>query len=578
MKRKISLAALAIVLACLLVFLPVVSASIYFTRTVSRQLEHNASETVAVYLDQFTEQTDRMLDTLRDCVYYLTTDSSARRMMQQQTPVTQMDIRLLEQQFRRAFTLSESLNPDVVSAIYLIKSEQEYFAVYGGHYYLNTSRRILTMYENYRDCNAARALYTDPRAAGYAYMVLDFVDIANMAPLGKIIVELDMTSLLDISSLQSLYPSAAVLFRETDGAEIGSYGADALPSLPAPDSADEVILDGKPWYHAWRQLPKDRERIDIYIPRSEILTGIRQSTQVYILVTAVILVLTLAIAATFMVLLLHPLRQMLHSIGKLASGDLSVRMSETPYRETETLAHAFNDMANRLDTLFYEVYQKGLLLRDAEIDQLESQIQPHFIFNVLELINMRCMAAGQPAICTTVQNLAQLLRANVTHHGEQTITFREELEYVKYYLALQKERFEEKLQYAVNLEDPEILDYALPKLTIQPLVENSIVHGLEPKRQGGWVRISIWEEEDAVYIRVSDDGVGFDPASLTGRASEPDDRRHAHVALHNIARRIQLLYGEPYGMNIKSAPGEGTSIVLTLPILPGTPEKGDSLC
>ncbi|MGN1007456.1 MAG: hypothetical protein ACI4PV_00790, partial [Butyricicoccus sp.] len=168
MKRKISLMALAIMLACLLVFLPVVSASTYFTRTVSRQLEHNASETVAVYLDQFTEQTDRMLDTLRDCVYYLTTDSSARRMMQQQTPVTQMDIRLLEQQFRRAFTLSESLNPDVVSAIYLIKSEQEYFAVYGGHYYLNTSRRILTMYENYRDCNAARALYTDPRAAGYA--------------------------------------------------------------------------------------------------------------------------------------------------------------------------------------------------------------------------------------------------------------------------------------------------------------------------------------------------------------------------------------------------------------------------
>ena len=132
-------------------------------------------------------------------------------------------------------------------------------------------------------------------------------------------------------------------------------------------------------------------------------------------------------------------------------------------------------MANRLDTLFYEVYQKGLLLRDAEIGQLESQIQPHFIFNILELINMRCMAAGQPAICTTVQNLAQLLRANVVHNGEQTITFREELEYVKYYLALQKERFEEKLQYAVNLEDPEILDYALPKLTIQPLVENSIV-------------------------------------------------------------------------------------------------------
>lgn len=97
-------------------------------------------------------------------------------------------------------------------------------------------------------------------------------------------------------------------------------------------------------------------------------------------------------------------------------------------------------------------------------------------------------------------------------------------------------------------------------------MENSIVHGIEPKRGGGSVHISIWEEEDAVYIRVGDDGVGFDPDTL----NEPrgaDSGRHARVALKNIERRIQLLYGEPYGMAIRSVPGEGTSIVLTLPIL-----------
>ena len=85
-------------------------------------------------------------------------------------------------------------------------------------------------------------------------------------------------------------------------------------------------------------------------------------------------------------LLLRPLRQMLHTIGSIGSGDFSVRMDETPYTETTAISHAFNDMADRLDTLFQEVYQRGLLLRDAEIHQLESQIQPHFIFNILELI------------------------------------------------------------------------------------------------------------------------------------------------------------------------------------------------
>ena len=126
------------------------------------------------------------------------------------------------------------------------------------------------------------------------------------------------------------------------------------------------------------------------------------------------------------------------------------------------------------------------------------------------------------------------------------------------------------------MEDDKLLGCYLPKLTIQPLIENSIVHGLEPKRHGGWVRVSIWEEEDAVYIRVHDDGVGFDPSAIPQPGS--DDKHHTHVALHNIERRFQLLYGEPYGMSIKSAPGHGTSIVLTLPIITAPPEKEKDLC
>lgn len=566
MKRKIPLSALIVLMICLLVLLPVVSASAYFTHTVSRQLERNASETVSVYLDQFVEQMDEVFGTLGDCIYYLTTEPAAAALMERDEPATQAEQRQLSGQFSRAFTLGGALDPGAVSAIYLIKNEDELLPVYDGNYYQNTSRRILTIYQEYGGRNSARELYTDPSSIGYAYMVIDFIKLDNITPLGKIIIELNMHELLDISSLRSLYPSAALLFRASDGREISSYGAAAFSVLPPLTASSRTEIEGETWYHGCRQLSPHRGRIDVYIPRAEILTSIRQSTQIYLLVSAVILLLSLLIAFTLLLLLMHPVQQMLHSIERLTTGDLSARMHETPYKETEILVRAFNGMADRLNTLFYEVYQKGLLLRDAEIGQLESQIQPHFIFNILELINMRCMAAGQPAICTTVQNLAQMLRSNVVRHGRQTITFGEELEYVKYYLALQKERFEDKLQYTIDLEDDDILAYYLPKLTIQPLVENSIVHGIEPKRGGGRVHISIWEEEDAVYIRVGDDGVGFDPDTL----NEPrgaDSGRHAHVALKNIERRIQLLYGEPYGMAIRSVPGEGTSIVLTLPIL-----------
>lgn len=113
---------------------------------------------------------------------------------------------------------------------------------------------------------------------------------------------------------------------------------------------------------------------------------------------------------------------------------------------------------------------------------------------------MRCMAAGQYELCRVVSNLANLLRANVANRGQQKITPEEELRYVRCYLELQKERYGAKLRYEIELESQNLLGYYLPKLTIQPLVENSVVHGLENKRGGGSVHISIWEE-DGIDIR-----------------------------------------------------------------------------
>ena len=116
-KRKISLIGLVVVMICVLVFAPVVTAGIYFIHTVSGQLQHTASETVSMYLNEFTDRTDRMMETLRDGVYYLTSDSAAQQMMSSSKPLTQIQILRLEQNFSRAFSLGDSLNPDVVSAI-----------------------------------------------------------------------------------------------------------------------------------------------------------------------------------------------------------------------------------------------------------------------------------------------------------------------------------------------------------------------------------------------------------------------------------------------------------------------------
>lgn len=574
--KKPSLTLLALVLCCALVLVPVLCSILYFSTSVSRRLEKTARETVSFYIGQLAGQTSATLETLRGSIYYLMSDDRIRRMMRSPEDASQSERLAIEEGLSRAFFLGNQLDQSTVTGIYLVKDRTHYLSVLRSGLYLGTASRVMQVYDALGAQNSARDLYVEPSYPDYCYMIVDYFDLLTMKPLGKIFIELKVSGLVDTTYLDAIYRRAVVVLRTNDGRILSGQDTAFVRSLAASDS-EYVTVGQETYYHATRSLAPSRATIDIFVPRSEIFEATRETIKVYIFFALFVLLLTLAVGTAAVYLLYKPLRQILHKIDRLATGDLTVRMDETPYRETDHMSAAFNNMADRLEALFSEVYEQGVLLRDAEFKLLESQIRPHFIFNVLELINIRCLEAGEHGICHMVSNLAQLLRANILHKHAQTISLQEELRYVRYYLELQKERFGDSLSFSIDLEDPDILHYALPKLTIQPLVENSIVHGLEPQRGGGTVRISIWEEEDAVCIRITDDGVGFDTAQIS---LDPDaDTRHHHVALVNIARRIQLLYGKHYGLQIQSAQGQGTEITVTLPAQPGHPtERGESGC
>lgn len=575
-KRKLSLVAIAIALCCALVLVPVICSILYFSTSVAHRLEGNARETASFYIDQIASQASGTLDTLRGIIYYLMSDQSTQKLMRNPEEATQSERLAVEEGLNRAFFVGNQLEQSTVTGIYMVKDNLQYLSVLRGGIYLGTSTRVTHVYQTFQDVNSARDLYVDPSYPDYCYLIVDYIDLDSMIPLGKIIIELKLEGLIDATYLTNIYHQSVVMLRTSDG-RILSSNLDAFADAASAQN-DYVEVEGEHYYHTSRQLSPSRILIDVFIPRTEIFETSNDAIKIYIFFAFVVLLLTLSIGSAAAYRLYKPLRQMMHNIDGLAAGDLTVRMDATPYRETEQMSAAFNHMADHLEELFAEVYEQGILLRDAEFRLLESQIRPHFIFNVLELINIRCLEAGQNSICRMVSNLAQLIRANITHKHEQTIPFREELRYVRYYLELQKERFGDSLTYSIDLEDLSILDYSIPKLTIQPLVENSIVHGLEPKRGGGAVRIGIWEDEDAIYIRITDDGVGFDASQLTldiHSNAPAAGASHNHIALANIARRIQLLYGSKYGMKIVSSPGNGTVITVTVPALPPHAERKD---
>ena len=568
MKHKKSLAAIAVLLCCILIILPVCSTAIYFGSSASARLKDNVRETVNFYLSQVSERTGSTLNSMHNSIYYLMSDDTVQQIMSTDAAPDQLTRLEVEEGLSRALLVNNTLDPSTVTGIYLVKDGQQYLSILRGGAFISTTNRVMHVFDKLGDMNSARELYTVKEYPDYCYCIVDYIDLETLQTLGKIIIELHSSSLVDTSYIDTVYQQATVVVSRTDGGLIGEAKPAFASAANQNSNGSYLDIDGASYYHSGLALSPSRVRVDVFIPEDEILEMIRQTLAIYGFFTLLILVITLLVGAFVLYLLSKPVRQILNKIDLLATGDLSVRMDPTPYRETERMATAFNDMADRLENLFDEVYTKGLLLREAEFNLLESQIRPHFIFNVLELINMRCLAAGQNGICRIITNLAELLRTNITYKHKQTITFEEELLYVRYYLELQKERFEDKLNYEIDLEDPEILKHYLPKLTIQPLVENSIVHGLEPKRGGGTLRIAIWEEADSICVRVSDDGVGFEMSQFDFDAPERNDEktRHNHVALTNINRRIQLLYGQQYGMKISSVPGKGTDVMLTLPI------------
>ncbi len=555
--KKPSLALLCLALCCFFVLIPSVCASFYFYCTVSVEMEDNARETVGLYLDRTRESTEAVLDTLRNGIYYLMSDPTVQGYMRTEGPLDQMARSQIEKQFSRVLFLSSALGRETMSGIYLVHEEDEFIPVRQDGIYQGAAARVQRVYHQLRELNSARELYLMPGDFEHSYLLTDYLDLDTMRPIGKIVIELRTAALIDTSYIKSVYSGAEVYFSRTDG-QVLYCSAGSAGDLPAASG-------GNLYHQGWRLVPY-RLQLDVFVPRADIVRSLRETVTLYVSFTAVVLLLTLVIASLVYWHQLRPLRGMVDTMDRMATGDLSARMEPTSYRETELMASAFNQMAERLGSLFEEVYEKGLLLKQAELGLLESQIQPHFIFNVLEVINVRCMAAGQYELCRMVSNLANLLRANVSNRGQQKITLEEELRYVRYYLELQKERYGEKLRYEIELESQDLLCCYLPKLTIQPLVENSVVHGLENKRGGGSVRISIWEEEDGIDIRVWDDGVGFDTTNLFQSGVDEVDNQHNHVALPNVQRRIQLLYGQDYGISVTSTPGNGTTVLVNLPL------------
>lgn len=259
-----------------------------------------------------------------------------------------------------------------------------------------------------------------------------------------------------------------------------------------------------------------------------------------------------------------PVTRMIQSIQAFGKPDLNARMEDSSIQEFHDMGIVFNEMADSIEYLITQVYEKEIVAARSQVKYLQSQINPHFQFNILAMLSLKAKMAGNEEVYDGLNAFSRLMQGKIFREKEIKIKVKEELEIVQFYLYLQKSRYQDKLSYEVKLEDEKIGEDLIPRLLIEPLVENAVSHGLEPKRGKGNLQVLLYERE-MLYIWVKDDGVGV-CRNQTKAEENKEKTPHTHVGWENTKKMLRILYGDHYKFQVWSEPGKGTEIEIAVPI------------
>ncbi len=290
----------------------------------------------------------------------------------------------------------------------------------------------------------------------------------------------------------------------------------------------------------------------------------------------IIMICTILILSIFSILMamdiLNPIHRLVHSIKKVEEENIHEEVIVDREDELGYLSKCFNKMSGEIDNLLNRVYKEQLTRREAELKALQAQINPHFLFNTLESINWMAQLNNVPEIRDMVTSLGALIEASIGK-GNPMVPLSKELKYIDSYLLIMKNRYGDRLSYESDV-DTSVLHYEVPKLILQPLVENAIYHGIDKTRKKGTITLTIKRQENEIYIEVMDNGKGMLPEEveeLNRRLKEDHDDyilgdNRKSIGLANVNGRLKLFFGDEYGLQVEGEYEKYTKMKLYIPM------------
>lgn len=337
----------------------------------------------------------------------------------------------------------------------------------------------------------------------------------------------------------------------------------------------EFIDKNMNMFCAYRKIPELGWKVGIYVKLDELYQEAYE-LRWKIIVICIVTLLILTIISTWVAYdLVKPINKLVNAMKSFQKGQEKIFLNEDREDEMGFLSKTFNEMNGEIHYLVNWVYREQITRKDAEIKALQSQINPHFLFNTLESINWMARLNNITEISEMVSELSALMEASIGR-GDILISLEEEIDYIDKYMSIIKRRYEDRVDMHKNIEE-ETLSFKIPRLLLQPLIENAVLHGLESTLERGIIELNSFIKNNTVVIEICDNGEGISEARLAEinqRLSVDNDSyfkslgsdEKKSIGIENVNRRIKLFYGDDYGLELQSKENEFTKVVVNLPI------------
>lgn len=301
------------------------------------------------------------------------------------------------------------------------------------------------------------------------------------------------------------------------------------------------------------------------IPSDQLVEPMVRVVRSYTVYVAMALTLISILVAYFISMkITNPISKLIRAIKKTGEGNFDLKMKEEGSRESKEMIHRFNVMNEKIQKLIEENYETRIREKEAEITALSLQLDPHFMYNTLNLINLISMENGQEEVSEMLISLSTMLKYTVKNRKD-LVPFKEDMEYLKSYIFIMTKRFEGKFAVEYHI-DPLLYGQAVPKFLLQPFVENSLIHGFDGLKRKGALKIRCWMEAGVRFYSVEDNGKGIDGDKLK-KIMSPEE---GSIGINNIDKRVKITYGSEYGVKIQSEPNKGTVATITMPVQEGS--------